>query len=232
MATDPFNSAGGYSVGIPPIPVLDGNGVLTVASASIGEVRIYGDTIATGNFYADTFHGKVIGNIEGNLILTGANSALIYNNNQTAESFSDLIVDPVTHTVTMTGTILTTTLTVGTTQHPFASSTALTALTSAPVPNQVLLRTHAADICSIDYTIIATDRTANIRQTSKLFGAVLGTEVSYYEYGTIDVPITSPGVTDFKVTYDSGTGDVLLTTSPISINTIEYKILVTSYNEA
>ena len=93
--------------------------------------------------------------------------------------------------------------------------------------NQNLHRIPASSISSIDYTIIATDNTANARQTSKLFASVLGTEVGYFEYGTIDVPMTSPGVGDFKVVYDSG--NVVLTVSPIPNNLVNYKIMITSY---
>jgi hypothetical protein len=34
MAADPFNSRGGYTVGIPPIQVIDANGNITANSAT------------------------------------------------------------------------------------------------------------------------------------------------------------------------------------------------------
>ena len=88
---------------------------------------------------------------------------------------------------------------------------------------------RSSSICSVDYTIIATDGTGNVRQTSKLFASVLGTEVGYFEYGTIDVPAESPGVGDFRVQYDSG--NVLLVVTPMSSNLTTYKIMITSYKE-
>jgi hypothetical protein len=83
----------------------------------------------------------------------------------------------------------------------------------------------------MDYTIIATDTIANTRQTSKLIASVLGNDVGYFEYGTIDAPITSPGVGDFKVNYEGGggPGNVTLTVTPQAAHLTNYKVLITSY---
>ena len=103
------------------------------------------------------------------------------------------------------------------------------AITNSSAPGQVLHFQPSSQICSVDYTIIATDPTSNVRQTSKLFASVLGSEVGYFEYGTIDVPQTSAGVADFKVEYISG--NVALTVKPMTGHTTSYKIMVTSYKE-
>jgi hypothetical protein len=113
---------------------------------------------------------------------------------------------------------------------PVVTTQVLTATTNSNAPDQQLISTPGASIASVDYTVIATNRTANTRQTSKLFASVLGDEVGYFEYGTIDVPSVSPGVADFKVTYNAG--NVVLTTSPLSTNQIDYRVVITLYNDS
>jgi hypothetical protein len=80
----------------------------------------------------------------------------------------------------------------------------------------------------MDYTITATDPISHNRQMSKLMAVVLNGNVEYYEYGTIDVPYSSPGVATFKVAYSLG--NVNLTVTPVT-STVNYKIMLTSYKE-
>jgi hypothetical protein len=105
------------------------------------------------------------------------------------------------------------------------------ATTVSSAPEQVLHSIPANTICSVDYTVIATDAIGMNRQTSKLFGTILGTEVGYYEYGSIDVPEIGPGVGDFKILYDAGTSSVTLVVTPVTSNLVDYKIMITSYKE-
>ena len=63
MAADPFNSKGGYTIGIPPIPILDSNGNLTVPEAVIGNVLIEGDQVVSGTLTSNLFIGSFQGNI-------------------------------------------------------------------------------------------------------------------------------------------------------------------------
>jgi hypothetical protein len=72
--------------------------------------------------------------------------------------------------------------------------------------------------------IIADDVTANSRQTTKLLASILGTQIAYSEFGTIDI---NGGVGDFKVQYN--TGNIELTVSPLLSNPASYKIMVTTY---
>jgi hypothetical protein len=64
-----------------------------------------------------------------------------------------------------------------------------------------------------------------------LFAGILGDEVEYYEYGSIDVPMLGPGVGDFRVQYDSPNNDVVLTVTPVATTQVRYKIMTTSYKE-
>ena len=113
----------------------------------------------------------------------------------------------------------------------FYTISSLIATTNSTVVDQVLHRVSAPTVVSMDYTIIATDTVANTRQTSKLIASVLGTDVGYYEYGTIDAPLSSTGVGDFKVNYEFGSfgGNVTLTVTPRAAHLTNYKVLITSY---
>jgi len=151
MSADPFNSVGGYSVGIPPIPVIDINGNVTSNSLHVGNSYSLNDVV--------TFN-------------------------------------------------------------------AVTGQTTDNVTDQVLYSTISSTVSSIEYTIVGTDSMANTRQTTKLISSVLGNDVEYFEFGTIDI---NGGVGDFKAQYNMQTNTVDLTVTPYTNNQIDYKILITTY---
>jgi hypothetical protein len=231
MAADPFNSKGGYTIGIPPIPILDSNGNLTVPQANIGNVYIAGDQVVSGTVTSNLFIGQFQGNISGNLVVPGLNQQIIYNNNGLAGANQYFIYDYTDRIVTLQGELITDAITVGTGDNEFSTVSVMFATSASTAVNQVLHSIIANTICSVDYTVIATDSIGQNRQTSKLFGTILGTEVGYYEYGSIDVPLDGPGVGDFRILYDSGTNSVTLTVTPVTSNLVDYKIMVTSYKE-
>ena len=230
MAVDAFNSVGGYTVGIPPRPLIDTNGNLTVSQATIGNVTITGDQVVTGNIVANLFVGSFSGNISGNLITPGGDNWILYNYQNAAASSPNFTFDSTTNLVEVIGKVSATSMTIGTGNNELATTTSLTASTISGASAQILHSLSASSICSVDYTVIATDTTANTRQTSKLFASVLGTDVGFYEYGTIDNP-RGQGCADFAVAYNSQNNTVNLTVTPASSNTITYKILITSYKE-
>lgn len=231
MASDPFNSAGGYTVGIPPIKVIDEVGTIFTSNAVIGNVRIYGDTTSYGNMTAASFKGTFIGDIVGSIIAPGNVGEVIFNGaDGNIKSDTGFTFNESTNSITIDGAMWSNVQVLGSRSNPITTTKVLSATTNSTAQDQSLVSTSAATIASIDYTIIATDRTANTRQTSKLFASVLGTEVGYFEYGTIDVPSTSPGVADFKVTYQ--TGSVVLTTTPLTTDLVDYRIVITEYNDS
>jgi hypothetical protein len=230
MAVDPFNSVGGYTVGIPPVPLFDANGNLTVNQATIGNVTISGDQVVTGNIVANLFVGSFSGNISGNLITPGGDNWVLYNFEGAAASSPNFTFDSSVNLLAVNGTMSATSMTVGTGVNEFATTTTFSAATNSSSADQILHSVISTTVCSMDYTIIATDTTANSRQTSKLFASILGTDVGFYEYGTIDNP-RGQGCADFSVAYDSGSGRVNLLVTPASSDSITYKILVTSYKE-
>jgi hypothetical protein len=229
MAADPFNSRGGYSVGIPPIPIIDANGNLTVNNALIGNVTIIGDQVVGGNIIANIFVGTFEGNISGNLVVPGQNTWVLFNNQGQAGSSQYFKFDQAAQALQVEGDVASNSLSLGIGNIAFSVQTTISATTASMAPDQVLHRMLANTVCSVDYTVIATDAVGNNRQTSKLITGVLGTEVEYYEYGTIRLPIIGSGVGDFGVRYS--TGNVELTVSPYTAELVQYKIMVTSYKE-
>lgn len=226
---DPFNSKSGYTVGIPPIPIIDGNGNITAAFATIGNVQIDGNQIVGGNIVANTFIGNFEGNISGNIVVPGSNTSVLYNNNGSAAASSNFTYNNDTTTVTVNGAVVANTITVGFGSSEFASSSAMQATTNSSSPGQVLTTTVANTVCSLDWTVIATDVQGNNRQTSKLFASILGNQVEFYEYGTLYVPTSGPGVCDLNVEYTNG--NVVLTVHPYTSTLVNYKIMITSYKE-
>lgn len=225
MALDPFNSAGGYTVGIPPIQIIDANGNITVSKANIATLSA-GNVAVTGNITASNFVGNIVGNISGNITLLGPHNSVVYNENGSAEGSDQFTYDSSINKVTVKGDLLTNTITIGANNNEFSTTSTLYAVTTSAGADQVLHSIQANTISSIDYMIIATDRTANTRQTSKLIASILGTDVGYYEYGTIDM---NGGVGDFKVR--NNTGNIELTVTPMVAHNTDYKIMITSYKE-
>jgi len=229
MAADPLNSVGGYSVSIPPVQVIDFSGNVTTQHIAVTNIDVSANISVAGTCIAQNFVGDLVGNVSsGGIIAPGYNSHVLYNDNGRINGTGVLTIDTAISKVTISGELTANTITIGSSEeNQFCTTSVLLATTVSNSPNQTLHRTLADSICSIDYTIIASDTTANTRQTSKLFAGVLGTEVGYFEYGTIDVPQSSPGVGDFKVVYDSG--NVVLTVNPIPNRLVNYKIMITSY---
>jgi len=95
MAVDKFNSFGGYSVGIPPIPVIDANGnVITnvlVTTGNVSAANIY----AANYYYAN---GQPF-NAGGNPY--GPNNSIQYNGNGAFDGSANLTFDDITNLVTV-----------------------------------------------------------------------------------------------------------------------------------
>jgi hypothetical protein len=155
---------------------------------------------------------------------------VIYNNNGQAGADAGFTYDyNGTQRVTVHNDLVANSVTIGAGDHEFATSRVGMYTTASTSPDQILHQSLASSVCSLDYVIIATDPTGNNRQITKLFAGVLGTEVGYYEVGSIDVPLQGPGVGDFKVTYNAG--NVVLTVTPVTSDLVNYKVMVTSYKE-
>lgn len=233
MATEAFNSVGGYTVGIPPVNIVDGNGNITAPKASIsGNIAVGGNVAVSGSITATNFYGNVQGNITANISISGPDQSILYNNSGVVDTANSFTYNSVTKSVTVEENLTANNFSLGLGNNQFYTISSFIATTNSTSADQVLHRVQASSVISMDYTIIATDTVANTRQTSKLIASVLGSDVGYFEYGTIDAPITSPGVGDFKVNYESGGiggGNVTLSVTPQAAHLTNYKVLITSY---
>lgn len=104
MASEAFNSLGGYTIGIPPFTVVDANGNITANKANIGNLTASIVT-STGNITAPYFIGNVVGNISGNLVVPGTNTSVLFNNEGNAGASDAFQFDYTTNVVTLTGNI-------------------------------------------------------------------------------------------------------------------------------
>lgn len=225
MAAEPFNSAGGYTVGIPPISIIDSNGNITAPQANIsGQISVGGNIVAVGNVTADKFYGNLVGNILADVKINAPETTVAFVKNGVAVGNANFTYSEVDNLVTINGNLIANTLTMGAGEYEFSSTKMLFASTNSAGADQVLQTISGTTHSAVEYMIIADDTTANARQTTKLLASILGTQISYSEFGTIDI---NGGVGDFKVRYN--TGNIELTVSPLSPNPASYKIMVTTY---
>jgi hypothetical protein len=104
MAADAFNSLGGFTIGIPPLTVVDANGNITANKANIGNLTA-SIISSTGNITAPYFIGNIIGNISGHLVVPGTNTSVLFNNEGNAGASDAFQFDYTTNVVTVTGNI-------------------------------------------------------------------------------------------------------------------------------
>ena len=182
MSADPFNSVGGYTVGIPPIPVISSNGDITVNAILANTISVIQDAIFSGSITASSFIGDIHGNIVGNTAAPGADTQLVFNHNGALAASSKFTFDSTQNLVTITGDLVANSLTLGAGALEFSTSTVYKVNTNSNVADQIIHRILASSICSIDYTIIATttEGISRKRQTSKLFATVLDSDVGYF----------------------------------------------------
>ena len=225
MAAEPFNSAGGYTVGIPPVSIIDSNGNITAPYANIsGDIDVGGNIVAVGNVTADKFYGNLVGNILADIRVDAPNTSIAFIKDGIVSGNTNLTYNETDNVVIINGDLIANTLTMGAGEYEFSSTKMLFASTNSAGADQVLQSVSGTVYSAVEYMIIADDTTANARQTTKLLASILGTQISYLEFGTIDI---NGGVGDFKVQYN--TGNIELTVSPLSPNPASYKIMVTTY---
>jgi len=226
MAAEPFNSAGGYTYSIPPQPFITANGNLSAVNATFTNVSISGNLVTSGTISADNFVGNVQGNIIGDFAVVGPNTGIVYNKAGIIFSDDNFKFDYANAVLNLNGNLVTNSITMGVGPLEFSKAIVFNATTNSSTPEQPLHTIAASTVSSIDYVVVATDATANTRQTSKLIAGVLGDTVEYFEYGTIDI---NGGVCDVRIKNE--TGNVILTVSPMTSNQITYKIMVTTVKE-
>ena len=231
--SDPFNAPGGYTVGIPPIQLVAANGYITADKARFGNVSLSGNLAVSGDISATNINGNVTGNVNGNITISGSQGALLFNDGSIAVSAEGVLYEKVSKSVTVENDLAASTFTLGLAPSQFYQISSQISTTSSASANQVLHRSYASSIAAINYTIIATNTSLNYRQVSDLNAAILGSTVEYSEFGTVDLPTASPGVADFRVSFEAGggAGNVVLTATPMTADLTEYKIMITKFKD-
>jgi hypothetical protein len=117
MAFEPFNSVGGYTLGIPPIPIINENGVATLNGlqvtglsnlGSVGNVIILGGD--NGYFLQTDGEGRLTwapsGNGGGNVIPGGANTQVQFNDEGNFGGNAGFTYNSVTSVLSVSGNII------------------------------------------------------------------------------------------------------------------------------
>ena len=160
----------------------------------------------------------------------GANTQMQFNNAGTFGGDANVVYNKATNTMTMAGTLVANTMTVGSGAYSFRTTKVKTGITTT-VSAVEICATEASTVSAIDYTIVATDAAGASRQTTKITSAIYSTTVNYTEYATISVGSL---LADFAITYVPGdafrNAQVVLYATPATTNETTYKILLEEYN--
>ena len=190
----------------------DGNGLLQWSPPGSGSAISNGSS----NLNISVYDGNITAAVNGiSDVLTITETGLAVTGNITGNN------------ITASENLIANTFQMGTGIYEFYHSSVYFATTSTGDPDQVLWSIEAANLSSIDFTIISTDETSNARQTAKISAAVLGTEVVFNEYSGLYI---NGGVGSFSVIYQAGSPDnVQLIVTPDTSNLIKYNMMIIQY---
>ena len=166
----------------------------------------------------------------GNGTPGGSNTQVQYNDQGVFNGSSFFTFNENTNNVQVAGNLIANALTLGSGVYAFSRSNVFFAITSSNA-TQELYAIEADTISGADFTIIATDTTANTRQVSKISSIFLGEAYQYNEYSTLAVN----GATGYySMAYLPGnisvTPQFVLYVTPTTNNNIVHKISIQSYD--
>ena len=209
------------------LTVLNVNGISTLGN--VGNIKISGGS----NGYTLTTDGNSnlswIAPANGGGI-GGSNTQIQFNDDGEFGGTNAFTFDETSNTVNVSGNLIANTLTLGSGVYAFSRSNVFFAITSSN-STQELYSVEADTIAGADFTIIATDATANTRQVSKISSIFLGEAYQYNEYSTLAVN----GATGYySMAYLPGnisvTSQFVLYVTPTTNNNIVHKISIQSYD--
>ena len=209
------------------LTVLNVNGISTLGN--VGNIKISGGS----NGYTLTTDGNSnlswIAPANGGGI-GGSNTQIQFNDDGEFGGTNAFTFDETSNTVNVSGNLIANTLTLGSGVYAFSRSNVFFAITSSN-STQELYSVEADTIAGADFTIIATDATANTRQVSKISSIFLGEAYQYNEYSTLAVN----GATGYySMAYLPGnifvTPQFVLYVTPTTNNNIVHKISIQSYD--
>jgi hypothetical protein len=212
------------------IPIVNGNVNLTAAGNTTLVIT------GTGANIDGTLNVTGNATLAGNLTTTGPSGNISGANNISANTFTGNLTTNAQPNITSVGTLsnltisghlIANTMQMGYNEYAFYSTSVYFATTSSTASNQVLWSAPAAELSSVDFTIISTDTIGATRQTCKISSAILGTTVVFNEYGGLYI---NGGVGSFSVIYQAGaTPMIALVVTPDSTNLTDYNMFISKY---
>ena len=231
MASNPFNSVGGYSVGIPPVEVIDTSGNIHAVYGQFEyfavtvDAEISGNMAVSGLLQAENFHGNFSGNINASLTIPDTDTQIIYSHGNTLSGAGNLTWNNNSATLALNGNLIANTYTLGYGTNQFVTSSIQFATSASTSPNQSILNISASNIAALEIAITSTDTVAHCLQFNKIIACTLAGNIDYVESGTVN--LGSSGVATFAMAVNAGNIQLLVT--PLSADSTTYKMLVTSY---
>ena len=217
MAAEPFNSIAGYSVGIPPVPVIDSTGNLTI-NVQYPSGNVVVNTVKANNY--QFANGAPI------VVPAGANTQIQFNNGGAFAGNSALTFNKDNVTVTINGNLVANSFQIGSGAYKFSTQAVYFAETTSTTADQVIWSIDATTVSGVDFNINATDATNGARVSVMISSVNLGTTVMYTEYAGLGI---NGGVGIFAVSYVGGF--IKLSVSPYAASYTNYHMSITTYAE-
>jgi hypothetical protein len=203
-----------------------------VSLGFVGNIRILGGTNGqvlttdgTGNLAWQTSTSN------GNGVPGGSNTQVQFNDGGNFGGSPFFTFNTATTTLNVAGDFTANSIEIGSGIYRFSKSNVVHA-TSSTTSVTPLISLNAATVSSVDYTIVATTASENIRQVSKLSAIMYDETLDYNEYNTLNI---NGLVGNFTVGYQAGNiiapPQVTLYVEPYTANVTTYKIQMTVYEE-
>lgn len=160
----------------------------------------------------------------------GSNTQVQYNNNGVFGGNPNFTYNSVTGNLQIAGNVIANSLVLGAGVYKFSYSNVYFATTNSPAANQDILSIPTTNLAGVDFTIISTQPSANIRNITKMSAVIIGTSVNYVEFSTLPV---NGYIGDFSINYFPGniTSDpaLVLRLTPQSADLQSHKMQITTY---
>lgn len=160
----------------------------------------------------------------------GSNTQVQYNNNGVFGGNPNFTYNSATGNLQVAGNVIANSLVLGAGVYKFSYSNVYFATTNSPAANQDILSIPTTNLAGVDFTIISTQPSANIRNITKMSAVIIGTSVNYVEFSTLPV---NGYIGDFSINYFPGniTSDpaLVLRLTPQSADLQSHKMQITTY---
>lgn len=226
MSASPFNSAGGFSSGIPEVVVIDSNGNVVTNVLTSGNV--------TANAIYATYYNYANGHPITGTAAAGSNNQVQYNSNNFFAGSSAFTFDPSSNTLTVSGNVVANSVQVGIGANNFFSSQVTIGNTdpNCGCVSQVIYTLETTDLIGVDLKIFATDESnasvQSIDFSVLIYGNVANTT-------TINELTLNNGAGNIDLEFEPGSSNIpsvlSVSITPLQENRIDYKILSTIYPE-